>query len=509
MMKETVAFGSSRRAWARGIAASVVSGPALLWSWSAAEGVTFLETAKLLPSDLAPGGSAAGASVALDGGVALIGGNAAGAAWLFGQGSGGWSPTATLTPPDEGTSAGFAFSVAIDGPWAVIGSAGAINESGIAVGAADVFRRDGAGAWSFFTRLWADDGLGGDRFGSAVAMDGLTMVVGADAVDAAAQDSGAAYVFEWSGNGWEQTARLIAADGNQRARLGQTVAISGTTIVAGAPRDDDGGLNAGAAYVFDKVAGAWQPTVKLKAADAGAEDRFAVSIDIDGDSIIAGAYRDGPLGVQSGSAYIFERSVGQWSQAKKLIASDGQAGDNFGVSVAIAGELAAAGSFAGAATGRVYLFEKLTGQWTETGSLLAGDGQPADHFGAALAFDGLTLIVGATGDDDRGMDAGAAYLFQRGVRGDMDGNGVLDAFDVDDFELALADRAAYMELRPGLDPDLLGDMDANGVLDAFDVTGFEAALAGGIAVPHPASGVIWLIGGLARLRRRGNFRQQG
>ncbi len=94
------------------------------------------------------------------------------------------------------------------------------------------------------------------------------------------------------------------------------------------------------------------------------------------------------------------------------------------------------------------------------------------------------------------------------VLGDMDNNGVLDAFDVAPFELALADASAYMAAFPGLDPDILGDFDASGALDAFDVTGFEAALAGvGTSVPQPATIGLLLAGLGAMFGRSGSQRK--
>ncbi len=92
-----------------------------------------------------------------------------------------------------------------------------------------------------------------------------------------------------------------------------------------------------------------------------------------------------------------------------------------------------------------------------------------------------------------------------GLAGDMNGDGALDAFDVNPFEIALADRDAYAAAFPDIDPDLIGDLTGDGVLDAFDVAAFEAALAasgGAATVPEPAMLILILAGGLAALRRR-------
>lgn len=103
-----------------------------------------------------------------------------------------------------------------------------------------------------------------------------------------------------------------------------------------------------------------------------------------------------------------------------------------------------------------------------------------------------------------GLPSPVGMVFVPGVvLGDLDENGVLDAFDVDDFELALADKQAYIDSHPSADPDELGDFNGDGFLDAFDVIGFEAALAGaGATVPEPHVGLVLLIGTAAALRRR-------
>ena len=107
------------------------------------------------------------------------------------------------------------------------------------------------------------------------------------------------------------------------------MAISGDTAIAGASGDDDNGSDSGSAYLFQRKAGAWSQVKKLTAADGAADDSFGYSVAISGDTAIAGASGDDDNGGNSGSAYLFQRKAGAWSQVKKPAAADGAAGDSF------------------------------------------------------------------------------------------------------------------------------------------------------------------------------------
>ena len=146
-------------------------------------------------------------------------------------------------------------------------------------------------------------------------------------------------------------------------QLGYSLATSADLAILGAPFDDDSGLNSGSAYVFDGLA-SWRQLAKLTALDAAAGDQFGYSVAISGDLAIVGAWGDDDGGSASGSAYIFNRSTG-WSQVAKLTASDAERGDEFGYSVAISDNLAVVGARldpdGGSASGAVYVFDGLTG----------------------------------------------------------------------------------------------------------------------------------------------------
>ena len=123
-----------------------------------------------------------------------------------------------------------------------------------------------------------------------------------------------------------------------------SVAIAGDTIVVGAWLDDDNGTDSGSAYVFTRTGTTWTEQAKLTASDGAADDQFGISVAIAGDTIVVGAYRDDDNGTDSGSAYVFTRTGTTWTQQAKLTASDGAADDQFGSSVAIAGDTIVVGA---------------------------------------------------------------------------------------------------------------------------------------------------------------------
>ncbi len=159
---------------------------------------------------------------------------------------------------------------------------------------------------------------------------------------------------------------------------------------------------------------------KLLATDSKESDEFGRSVAISGNTAIVGAYNEDTGGQNAGAAYIFERdSSGTWTQTKKLLASDPEAFDGFGHSVAISGNIAiVAAPFentGGSRAGAVYIFERdSSGNWseTETKKLFASVPKASDYFGKSVAISGNIAIVGAEGDDTGGDQAGAAYIFE-------------------------------------------------------------------------------------------------
>ncbi len=343
-------------------------------------------------------------------------------------------PTWSVSPVEEtklfaadgGEGDQFGYSVALSGDTALIGVRFDDDDAnGLESGSAYVFTRSGT-TWSQQARLTAADGSDRDWFGVRVAIEGDTAVVPADADDSDVNgvDSGSVYVFTRSGTTWTQQAKLTASDGAAVDLFGYSVALSGDTILIGARFDDDdfNGVDSGSVYVFIRCGTSWSQQAKLTAADGEAGDEFGYSVALSGDTAVITANADDSdvNGVDSGSAYVFTRSGSDWSQRAKLIAADGEAGDLFGVRVALWGDTALIGSRLddddanGIDSGSAYVFARSEGSWSQQAKLTAADGGAGDWFGYTVALTDDTALIGAgRHDGDNGVDSGSAYVFTR------------------------------------------------------------------------------------------------
>ena len=391
------------------------------------QAASFTEVIRLTASE-ADGGF--GASVAVSGDTAVVGAN--GAAYVFERNQGSqdsWQEVEKLTTFDAGAFDGFGVSVAVSGDTAVVGAYHA-GAGGSAVGAAYVFQRNqgGSGNWGEVTKLTAPNAQAEDRFGWTVAVSGDTAVVGAHLDDAGGAFAGAAYVFQRDQGGaetWGRVTKLTASDAQTRDFFGWSVAVSGDTAVVGAFWEDAGGSNAGAAYVFQRDQGGtdnWGEVKKLLASDAQADDEFGVRVAVSGDTAVVGAYYEDAGGDNAGAAYVFRRDQGSqdnWGEVTKLTASDARADDTFGWSAAVSGDTVVVGARWGNNAGAVYVFQLIEGSqdnWGEVTKLTASDAQAGDGVGLSVAVSGDSAFVGAPWKDAGGdcCDfAGAVYLFER------------------------------------------------------------------------------------------------
>jgi len=326
---------------------------------------------------------------------------------------------AQLTASDGAASDYFGYSVAVSGDTALIGSylddVGANGDQGSAY----VFTRSGT-TWTEQQKLTASDGALGDDFGYSVAVSGDTAVVTAVFHNAGGNsDQGSAYVFTRSGTTWTEQSKLTASDGAANDQFGRSVALSGDTAVVGAHADNVGAnSDQGSAYVFTRSGTTWTEQAKLTASDGAASDYFGMSVALSGDTVVVGAWLDNVgANADQGSAYVFTRSGTTWTEQAKLTASDGAASDYFGVSVSVNLDTVAIGApfdnvGANADQGSAYVFTRSGTTWTEQAKLTASDGGAGDSFGVSFSMSGNTAVVGAYSDNvGSNADQGSAYIF--------------------------------------------------------------------------------------------------
>jgi hypothetical protein len=319
-----------------------------------------------------------------------------------------WSQQAKLTPSDASTTDLFGQAVSIWGDTALVGAPNNIGAQ-LEYGAGYAFVRN-AGVWSEQAKLMAGDAPTNRMLGHAASLWADTALLGAPGDDAGGVDAGAAYVFVRNGGSWSEQAKLVAGDPASADQLGFAVGIAGDTAVVGAPTDDDGGGSSGSAYVFVRSGGTWSQQAKLVAADASSSDRFGWAVAIDGETVVVGADGDG-----AGSAYVFVRSNGVWSQQAKLVASDAAAADAFGWSVSVSGDTAVIGAKDDddpiMNSGSAYVFVRTGSAWSQQAKLSLGlAGVSQDQLGTSVSVSGDRALVGAQGADGW---TGRAHLFVR------------------------------------------------------------------------------------------------
>ncbi|MGE0825451.1 MAG: hypothetical protein AB7G75_27770 [Candidatus Binatia bacterium] len=330
--------------------------------------------------------------------------------------------TAKLTLTDKVTDDRFATSVAIYNDIAVIGVPES-DQSGTSAGAVYIFVRDDQGDWKQSQLLPTDIIAARGFFGTSVALNDTTILIGARGAN---NFSGVVYVFTRdSNNNWNPTQKLTPSTPQPGEFFGWSLALSNNIALIGARGNGDNPNFPGAAYLFTRDPnGNWTEMQKLSADDAAGGDEFGFSVALVNDTALIGAPSADPRGFQSGAAYLFARSdSGQWQQTHKFMASNGIAGDQFGLTVSFADSTAIIGApFATRDdpedpphAGAVYVYKLQPAEtqtdWTETQILFAKEGATGDEFGSTLAFHSDTLLIGAPQDDTTGAASGAVYLF--------------------------------------------------------------------------------------------------
>jgi hypothetical protein len=367
-----------------------------------------------------------GVSIALSGDTLVVGANGddigenmnQGSAYVFIRSGGGWIEQQKLIANDGAANDYFGVRVAVSGDTLVVGAYCDDIGANADQGSVYVFTRSN-GVWTQQQKLVANGGLAGDIFGIAVALSGDTLAVGSYADIGANYGQGSVYVFTRNGGVWTQQQQIIANDGDTGDVFGNAVALNDDTLVVGANGDDIGeNMNQGSAYVFTRNGGVWTQQQKLTASDGAADDWFGGAVAVSGDTVVVGALLNNKgWTADQGSAYVFTRSGGVWTEQQQLTADDGAANDNFGSTVAISDDTMVVGARmddlgGGSDQGSAYIFTRSGGFWTQQEKITASDAATNDFFSFGVALSGDTLAVSASGDDiNTNVNQGSAYLF--------------------------------------------------------------------------------------------------
>ena len=328
-----------------------------------------------------------------------------------------WRREMKLVASDPALDDAFGSAVAIDGETAVVGAPGA-DEVADGAGAVYVFLRDPDSSWAETIKLTAPDGMAGDAFGMAVAIDDDLLVVGAPFADSiAAAQSGAAYVYRRDQFGaWSFLVKLEPTDGLLDDEFGASVSVEGSTVVVGSPLSDEAGVDSGSVYVYEPdLTEKWVEIAELSSDDHAAGDWLGESVWINEDEILVGAPNAIGFSVAgAGSAYIFTADeTGVWSQTSKLTADDGAIGAEFGAGVSRDGAFASVGAPSTADGGAVYLYaqDPVTKLWSQSDRYNPGSLAVDDTLGLTIAMHDRIVLGGAIGDDSEAAEAGAAWAF--------------------------------------------------------------------------------------------------
>lgn len=305
-----------------------------------------------------------------------------------------------LRASDGAVGDAFGVSVAVRDGVLVVGAPGHSAPGVFRTGAAYVFTRSG-NSWKECAKLTGDNVETEELFGYSVAVGSDTIAVGAIGDRDLA---GAVYVFEWDQTNFVRKAKVTSDSlGQPYEELGYSTAMSGSTIVSGAPYVSTYNLlEHGAAYVYVRHATNWALEAKLMAGDLPpinptggsfySEARFGWAVALDGDTAVIGAYRDDThAGEDAGSAYVFARRGTNWSREAKIMATGAAPFDRFGASVAINRDTILVGATqylkpSGSNSGAAYVFVRSGRTWVQTAKLTVCDLGDQDFYGGEVEF---------------------------------------------------------------------------------------------------------------------------
>ncbi len=435
------------------------------------------ELLRTIPDDV-QGGDETGTGVALKGRVAAVSawlqdsaGTDSGSIYVYRLLDNGWTPWQKLIPSDLHANDRLGWAMAIDDTRIAIG-AHLADAAGADSGAVFTYRLEDD-SWVEEQKIVPWDGGPGDRFGSAIALDGEWLVAGSFYHDGRGADAGAAYVYRFDGTSWQNFQKLEPAQIESYDWTGRAVCVQGATIGVGVPHSDAAGYDAGAVVIYAFNGASWIESATLAPPATTQQFEFGMALDLEDDTLVVGApsIYAAPA---TGSVYVFRRAGGGWLLDQELPDPSVIPGGRYGLTVAVSRDKLVVGAqrddFGAPESGSATVFTRTAGAWSLTDRLLGSGSGPGSMFGHSVAIEGNHVLAGARRDDAVDTDTGAFYIFH--LNEDCDGNGQLDVCDLAD----------------GLD----ADCDGNAVLDGCDIAFGFSDDCNGNAVPDEcdlASGV--------------------
>jgi hypothetical protein len=306
--------------------------------------------------------------------------------------------------PEEQTI-DFGTAVAVDGDTMLVGSPVRGVGGTVLTGVVYVYGR-GRQGWALETKLSRADAVRGLRFGDAVALDGDTAVVAVRGGTESTPTATGGFVYERRHGEWQETARLLVENDTSVAEFLIDAAVDGRYAAVSVLGSDDDGP--GGVYVYERRGSGWHGPTRLRPATGIEGTNFGRSVDIDGRRLVVAA-------PTANAAYLFERRGRRWVEGATLTLPDTGLVP-FGMDVAIAGRNVLVGvgeaPLNGQGSGAVYAFRRVGRNWELTETLTRPGAASGDRFGERVATDGRLTLVGAIGTDGAGESAGSAYLYE-------------------------------------------------------------------------------------------------
>ncbi len=342
-----------------------------------------------------------------------------GAVYVYEESGAEWAFVQKVMPTDPAFGPGLGLALSARGPWMVATTPSDSPQGYYARGSAHVYNLQG-GTWVHTQKILASDftSPAQEFFGRSVSVRAEHLVIGEDDDSTMNYHAGSAYVYELLGSTWTEVAKLYPSDPEFGGSFGYSVSVDGDILVVGAHAQDNGMMdsNRGAVYIFERQGGVWTQTQKLVASDPKKEDYFGNSVAISGDTILVGSLHNHAV-KHDGAMYVFERQGGVWTQTQELLALDPQGGPTLGAFVALEGDLAVGSAHAdtdlGTISGSAYVFLRKSSNWLQIAKVLPPDGQSYQLFSClGVAVSGTKVLIGSFADQDNGINSGSAYVFE-------------------------------------------------------------------------------------------------